>query len=104
MGTYLVALVIALLTCAYNVWMLRSLLGMKSSDENGGGFADVPKVLARRTYVFVCARMHWPMPIAGDIERLGTRVQIQHGKGGKGKLVLSYGSLEELDGILGHIQ
>jgi len=37
-------------------------------------------------------------------ERLGTRVQIQHGKGGKGKLVLSYGSLEELDGILGHIQ
>jgi ParB family chromosome partitioning protein len=37
-------------------------------------------------------------------ERLGTRVQIQHGRGGKGKLVLSYGSLEELDGILGHIQ
>ncbi|HKK23692.1 MAG TPA: ParB/RepB/Spo0J family partition protein [Pseudohaliea sp.] len=37
-------------------------------------------------------------------ERLGARVQIQHGKGGKGKLVLSYGSLEELDGILGHIQ
>jgi len=37
-------------------------------------------------------------------ERLGTRVQIQHGKGGKGKLVLTYGSLEELDGILGHIQ
>jgi ParB family chromosome partitioning protein len=37
-------------------------------------------------------------------ERLGTRVQIQHGKGGRGKLVLSYGSLEELDGILGHIQ
>ena len=37
-------------------------------------------------------------------ERLGTRVQIQHGKGGKGRLVLAYGSLEELDGILGHIQ
>ncbi|KGE04441.1 ParB/RepB/Spo0J family partition protein [Pseudohaliea rubra] len=37
-------------------------------------------------------------------ERLGTRVQIQHGKGGKGRLVLSYNSLDELDGILGHIQ
>jgi len=36
--------------------------------------------------------------------RLGTKVQIQHGAGGKGKLVLPYNSLDELDGILGHIQ
>ena len=36
--------------------------------------------------------------------RLGTRVQIQHGAKGKGKLVLSYNSLDELDGILGHIK
>ena len=36
--------------------------------------------------------------------RLGTRVEIHHGAGGKGKLVLPYGSLDELDGILSHIK
>jgi ParB family chromosome partitioning protein len=37
-------------------------------------------------------------------ERLGAKVLIQQGSGGKGKLVIAYNSLEELDGILGHIQ
>lgn len=37
-------------------------------------------------------------------QRLGTRVQIQHGPKGKGKLVLAYNSLDELDGILSHIR
>ena len=33
-------------------------------------------------------------------ERLGAKVLIQQGSGGKGKLVISYNSLDELDGIL----
>lgn len=37
-------------------------------------------------------------------QRIGARVQIQHTAKGKGKLVLSYNSLDELDGILGHIK
>jgi len=37
-------------------------------------------------------------------EKLGARVAIQPGSGGKGKLVVSYNSLDELDGILAHIQ
>src|SRR5215468_5064565 len=37
-------------------------------------------------------------------EKLGARVAIQHGAAGKGKLVVSYNSLDELDGILAHIQ
>ncbi len=37
-------------------------------------------------------------------QRLGARVLIQHGAKGKGKLVLSYNSLDELDGILSHIK
>lgn len=37
-------------------------------------------------------------------ERLGAKVLIQQGSGGKGKLVVSYNSLDELDGILTHIQ
>jgi ParB family chromosome partitioning protein len=36
-------------------------------------------------------------------EKLGAQVLIQHGKGGKGKVVVSYNSLDELDGILAHI-
>ncbi|PFG52532.1 ParB family chromosome partitioning protein [Marinobacter sp. LV10R520-4] len=37
-------------------------------------------------------------------ERLGARVAINHGQRGKGKLVIEYSSLDELDGILGHIK
>jgi ParB family chromosome partitioning protein len=37
-------------------------------------------------------------------ERLGAKVLIQQGSGGKGKLVITYNSLDELDGILAHIQ
>lgn len=36
-------------------------------------------------------------------ERLGARVQILHNTRGKGKLVIQYNSLDELDGILAHI-
>jgi ParB family chromosome partitioning protein len=37
-------------------------------------------------------------------EKLGARVAIQAGRGGRGKLVVTYNSLDELDGILAHIQ
>lgn len=37
-------------------------------------------------------------------QRLGAKVQIQHTARGKGKLVLNYNSLDELDGILSHIK
>jgi len=37
-------------------------------------------------------------------EKLGAKVTIQHGPSGKGKVVVTYNSLDELDGILAHIQ
>jgi ParB family chromosome partitioning protein len=37
-------------------------------------------------------------------ETLGAGVEIQHGAKGKGKLVISYNSLDELEGILAHIK
>lgn len=37
-------------------------------------------------------------------DKLGARVAIQHGAKGKGKLVIQYNSLDELDGILEHIK
>jgi ParB family transcriptional regulator, chromosome partitioning protein len=36
-------------------------------------------------------------------EKLGAKVAIQHSSSGKGKLVVAYNSLDELDGILAHI-
>ncbi len=37
-------------------------------------------------------------------EKVGVPVSLQHSASGKGKLVLSYNSLDELDGILSHIK
>lgn len=37
-------------------------------------------------------------------DKLGAKVQVQHSSKGGGKLVISYYSLDELDGILSHIQ
>jgi ParB family chromosome partitioning protein len=37
-------------------------------------------------------------------EKLGAKVTIQHAASGKGKVVVTYNSLDELDGILAHIQ
>ena len=34
--------------------------------------------------------------------RLGARVQLRHGNGGKGSLVIHYNTLDELDGIIAH--
>ncbi len=37
-------------------------------------------------------------------EKLGAKVLIQQGSGGKGRLVIAYNTLDELDGILRHIK
>jgi len=37
-------------------------------------------------------------------EKLGARVMFQHGAKGKGKLLIHYNNLDELEGILGHIK
>ena len=37
-------------------------------------------------------------------DRIGAPVQVQQGQKGKGKLIVSYNSLDELDGILEHIR
>ena len=37
-------------------------------------------------------------------DQLGSSVTIQHGTKGKGKLIINYGSTQELEGILSHIK
>ncbi len=53
-----------------------------------------------------------PKKVDGDIrrleidvsERLGAKVHLDHKSGGSGRLVISYNTLDELDGILKHIK
>lgn len=40
----------------------------------------------------------------GLAEKIGAKVDVQHGARGTGKLVIHYNSLDELDGILAHIK
>ena len=37
-------------------------------------------------------------------ERLGARVQVRHGASGKGRVVIHYNSLDELDGIITRVK
>jgi len=37
-------------------------------------------------------------------EKLGAKVEVQHSAKGSGKVIINYHSLDELDGILGHIK
>jgi ParB family chromosome partitioning protein len=37
-------------------------------------------------------------------EKIGVPVMVQHSAKGKGKLILKYNNLDELDGILNHIK
>jgi ParB family chromosome partitioning protein len=41
--------------------------------------------------------------LADLTDKLGAKVALQQGAGGKGRLVISYNSLDELEGILDHI-
>jgi ParB family chromosome partitioning protein len=37
-------------------------------------------------------------------DKLGARVNIEHARSGSGRVVIRYNSLDELDGILGHLR
>ena len=97
----------------------RALLGLEGADQSQAARSVVGKALSvRQTEALVrnlLAQQTHPSPeklvdpnirhLQDDLSRrLGTRVQIQHSAKGKGKLILPYSSLDELDGILGHIK
>lgn len=97
----------------------RALLGLEGADQSAAARSVVAKTLTvRQTEALVRnALAKKTLPATGkhidpnirhlqdDLsQRLGARVQIQHSAKGGGKLVLSYNSLDELDGILSHIK
>jgi ParB family chromosome partitioning protein len=97
----------------------RALLGLPAEDQSAAARTVVGKGFSvRQTEALVRKLLkHKEMPATAakeldpDIrhlqdklsQTLGAKVQIQHTTKGKGKVVLNYNSLEELDGILRHI-
>jgi ParB family chromosome partitioning protein len=97
----------------------RALLGLEGSAQSHAARTVVGKGLTvRQTEALVrnwSAKKTQPAsdtPVDPNIrhlqddlsQRLGASVKIQHSAKGKGKLVLHYNSLDELDGILSHIK
>lgn len=97
----------------------RALLGLNGKDQSDMAAVVASKGLTvRQTEALV--RQHGTQKPSGDAkpqadadvirlermlgDRLGARVSIQHNAKGKGKLVINYTSLDELDGILDHIK
>jgi ParB family chromosome partitioning protein len=70
--------------------LVRRLLAKPAGDPgDGGGSRKDPDI----------ARLETDLA-----EKLGAKVEVRHAATGKGRLVISYHSLDELDGILAHIQ
>jgi ParB family chromosome partitioning protein len=97
----------------------KALLGLEGSDQSQAARTVVGKGLSvRQTEALVrnllASKDKVPenksldpniRQLQDDLsQRIGAKVQIQHTAKGKGKLVLNYSSLDELDGILSHIK
>jgi ParB family chromosome partitioning protein len=98
----------------------RALLGLEGADQSQAARTVVAKgMTVRQTEALVrnllASKTKPPAQekrLDPDIRRLqddlsqrvGAPVLIQHGAKGRGKLVLTYNSLDELDGILSHIK
>jgi ParB family transcriptional regulator, chromosome partitioning protein len=98
----------------------RALLGLENKRQQGEVAAQVAskKMSVRETEALVRRMLSHkqessaPARVDPNVrkleselsEKLGAKVQIQQGASGEGKLVISYHSLEELDGIIEHIR
>jgi ParB family chromosome partitioning protein len=100
----------------------RALLGLENKRQQAEIAAEVAqkKLSVRETEALVKRLSASPASTAGASDsasrdpnirkleselsdKLGAKVQVQHSSSGKGKLVISYHTLDELDGILEHI-
>lgn len=98
----------------------RALLGLEGELQIRAAREVMSKGLTARQTEELVRRLKEPQPVPGskrraedpDVrrlseelgERIGARVQIQQASAGKGRLVIHYASLDELDGILERIK
>jgi ParB family transcriptional regulator, chromosome partitioning protein len=69
--------------------LVRRIINPKAAESSGAPTAVDPDIHRLETEI---------------AEKLGAKVAFQHAASGKGKLIVSYNSLDELEGILAHIQ
>lgn len=99
----------------------RALLGLEQKRQQAevAALVAAKKMSVRETEALVRRMQTGPQSLKSETPRadpniskleseiadkLGAKVQVQHSASGKGKLVISYHSLDELDGILEHIR
>jgi len=100
----------------------RAILGLPEAEQRSAAKEVASKALSvRQTEAYVRRLLQQkentqgnsaPVRVDPDIrhlqqsltEKIGVPVTLQHNAKGKGKLILSYNSLDELDGILNHIK
>jgi ParB family chromosome partitioning protein len=96
----------------------RALLGLQGQVQTDAARQVVGKGLSVRETERLVRRLQSDRPVhvreVADAnirklqeelsERLGTGVQFEHTASGKGRLVIRYGNLEQLEGILAHIR
>jgi ParB family chromosome partitioning protein len=100
----------------------RALLGISDSTQQfdaarrvvrkGLSVRETEKLVKRMLSAGTSRPVKKPAAVDGDIrrleievsEKLGAKVRVDHSTKGAGKLVISYNSLDELDGILKHIR
>lgn len=96
----------------------RAILGLEEKEQSPAARTVVAKGMSVRQTEAYVRKLQTPPEEKEDqkpqadveflqrklAETLGAPVHISHNKKGKGKLVINYTSLEELDGILSHIQ
>lgn len=97
----------------------RALLGLESEKQSAAAQSVVAKGLSVRQTESLVRRLQQEQESkktvsepSADIkqlenelsEKLGARVLVQHGAKGKGRLVIRYNNLDELDGVLDHLR
>ncbi len=100
----------------------RALLGLKGPEQSQAARQVVAGGLSVRETERLVRRLQQAQDVEASVtppraldpnihrlqsdlaDKLGANVQIQHGRRGSGKLVIAYNTLDELDGILEHIQ
>ncbi len=95
----------------------RALLSLSQAQQIQAGRDIVKRELSvRQTEALVRKILNPPEPVSRQVdpdilhlqdelaETLCAKVRIQHGKKGKGKLVIAYNSSDELEGIIGHLK
>ncbi len=96
----------------------RALLAVEGVEQSRAAHDVVKKGMSVRETEALVKRMQTPAKsksspaldpdirrLQDDLaEKLGARIQFQHSRSGKGKVVITYNSLDELDGILEHIK